>query len=233
MGKRKLNFSSFFKDNWVITLFSTMFGVIAGLYLTDYYNDKQLNDSKLSALAMVKQEINQNKENLLVYDSICRKMYHRTAYVFSKINVAREILIHKDSTEVFEEKSDGIIENIKFEEYSKNKNIIQVRGEMNLFVGSKLALLDLNDVIWESYKQTNYINVTSFNCMTALEELYQFQQENNKVNKYWLDDLMKGSFLQGEEKLNEFMLKWNRAIEMNEILLNTYQSTASIFKDCN
>ncbi|WP_299114548.1 hypothetical protein [uncultured Winogradskyella sp.] len=228
-----MKLSKFFKDNWVITLFSTMFGVIAGLYLTDYYNNSQLNEAKQNALSMVMQEINNNKAELIVYDSICRKMYERSSYVFSKLNNDQEIFIHKDSTKLFEEKSDGIIEDLKFEKYLKHKDTVRVRGEMNMFVGSKLALLDLNDVIWQSYKQTNYIDITGFDCITGLEEVYQFQRKNNSVNKDWLNQLMHGAFLQGDQQLNEFMLLWSRALGSNETLINAYSATEVIFENCN
>ncbi|WP_299366233.1 hypothetical protein [Winogradskyella sp.] len=228
-----MKLSRFFKDNWVITLFSTMFGVIAGLYLTDYYEDRRLNKSKLNALEMVKQEIKNNKEELIAYDSICRSMYHRSSYVLSKINAENQIFIHKDSIEIFRRNANGIIENLEFETNVSHKNTVQVRGDMTMLVRSKLALVDLNDVIWQSYKQTNYINVTSFNCITSLEELYQFQAKNNLANKEWLDLLLKGSFLQGKDQLDEFILAWNNAIEMNTILLGTYDSLDDIFKNCN
>jgi len=232
MASKKIKFSKFFKDNWVITLFSTMFGVIAGLYLTDYYEGKQLNESKENAIIMVKQEIDNNREELLRYDSICRRMYERSSYVFSKMNANIEIFIHKDSTKIFEENSDGIIEDLRFEDYLKHRDTVQVKGEMNMFVGSKLALLDLNDVIWQSYKQTDYMNITSFTCITGLEEVYQFQQKNNNVNKEWLGELTSGSFLQSEAQLSEFMFLWDKALAVNQTLLNTYDSLDAIFKDC-
>ncbi|WP_422107094.1 hypothetical protein [Winogradskyella sp.] len=224
--------SKFFKDNWVITLFSTMFGVIAGLYLTDYYEDQQLNRSKLSALEMVKQEIANNKETLSTYDSICRSIYDKSSYVFSKMNTNKEIFVSKDSVEVFKSKSDGIIEDLEFESSSTYTDKLRVRGDMNMFVGSKLALVDLNDVIWKSYKQTNYVNVTDFSCITSIEELYQFQTKNNATNSDWMDYLMQGHFLRGEEELAEFMFKWVKALEMNEILLNAYNNIEVIFEDC-
>ncbi len=228
-----MKLSKFFKDNWVITLFSTMFGIIAGLYLNAYYEDKQLNESKRDALEMVKQEITNNQETLLAYDSICRSIYNKSSYVFSKMNANNEIFVSKDSVDVFKKRSSGVIENLKFESNSKHKGKLQARGDMNLFVGSKLALVDLNDVIWRSYKQTNYINVTSFSCITAIEELYQFQTKNNLANADWMDHLMQGHFLQGEEELSEFMFMWLKALEMNQILLNAYNNSDTIFKECN
>ncbi|MEO1030374.1 MAG: hypothetical protein AAFX55_03165 [Bacteroidota bacterium] len=232
MSSERKRFAKFFKDNWVITLFSTMFGVIAGLYLTDYYEVQQLNKSKLSALEMVKQEIANNKETLSTYDSICRSIYHKSSYVFSKMNTNKEIFVSKDSVEVFKMKSDGIIENLEFESNSTYTDKLRVRGDMNMFVGSKLALVDLNDVIWKSYKQTNFVNVTDFSCITSIEELYQFQTKNNATNSDWMDCLMQGHFLRGEEELAEFMFKWVKALEMNEILLNAYSNTEVIFEDC-
>ena len=229
----KINFSlkKFLISNWFVTLFSTMLGVIAGLYLTDHYDDVQLNKSKLNALEMVKQEIENNKETLFVYDSICRSMYDKSSYVFSKMNADNEIYIDKDSIEVFKKKSEGMIGNMTFEPSTIDK--LQVRGDMNMFVSSKLALVDLNDVIWQSYKQTNYINATNFNCITSLEELYQFQAKNNTFNREWMNQLMKGYFLQGEKELDEFMFSWVKALEINLILLNAYDNTESIFKNCN
>ena len=228
-----MKLSKLFKDNWVVTLFSTMFGIIVGLYITDYYEGRALNKAKLSALKMVKQEIRNNKETLVVFDSICSTMYSKSSYVFSKMNADNEIFVHKDSVDMFIKQSKGMIDNLKFEPSAKYKDKLRARGDMNMFVGSKLALVDLNDVIWQSYKQTNYINVTSFTCITAIEELYQFQTKNNRTNSQWMDYLMQGHFLLGEDELNEFMFMWVKALEMNDILINAYTNADNIFKDCD
>lgn len=233
MGKSKQRLSLFFKDNWVVTLFSTMFGVIAGIYLTGYFEERSLIVSKQNALEMVKQEIEQNRLALTAYDSTSRDSFEKTSYIFPKINEEKEILISKDSIEAFKAKSGGMISKLTFEPIIDDVNKVKVRGDLTLFINNKLVLLDLNSVIWQSYKQTNFLNVTSFECMTDIEELYLFQDNYNALNKKWSEEFTGGQFLASKDRLDNFMGLWENLLDMNTLLINTYKMTDETFKDCD
>ncbi|GGI55856.1 hypothetical protein [Winogradskyella haliclonae] len=233
MAKTKLSLSKILISNWFITLFSTMLGVIGGLYLSNHFENKKLIDSKQNAIFMIKKELENNNEQLHIFDSISRQAYDKTSYVFSKMNPNYNIFIHKDSLNRFKEKSLGMVDNIETKPHKISRDSIQIKGDMNLEIGSKLAVLDLNDIVWNSYKQTNYMDVTSFDCVTSLEELYKLQHNNNTVNNDLMDLLTKAYFLKGEDQLADFMLQWQKALQMNSFLLNAYSSTEEILSNCN
>lgn len=197
------------KSNWVVTIMSTMIGVVIGLYLTNYNESQKLNKAQQTAFEMVKQELNKNHETLIAYDSISTNTYHNATYVFSQVNNDFKIVIHKASIPEFETNSKGIMNNVVFEALPEVEDSVRVRGEMNLNLNSKLALIDLNNVIWESYKQTDFLNVTNFECVTALEELYQFQDTHNSLNRRWMNEFSEGAFLKGKLQLSEFMILWD------------------------
>ncbi len=232
MAAKRFSISNFLKSNWVITLTSTMFGVIIGLYLTNSNEARKLREAQQTAFEMVKRELAKNQEALEVYDSISRNTYKRAKYVFSKMTNQKEIFIPKDSIDVFKTQSGGIINDLTIETATDRAGQMRVRGEMDLTLHSKLTILDLNDVIWESYKQTDFLNVTNFECVTALEEIYQFQESYNDSNRQWVDGLVNGSFLYGEDQLDRFMMLWKKSIKMSELLLRMYEMNGNILLEC-
>ncbi len=56
-----------FKNEWTVTLVSTMLGVIFGLYSTHYFENKQLQEAKNNALEEVRKEISKNEVSLKKY----------------------------------------------------------------------------------------------------------------------------------------------------------------------
>jgi len=231
MTKQSFSISKFLTNDWVITIISTMVGVIVGLYLTNYNEDQKLKNAQQKAFDMVTKELKKNKDVLTVYDSICDIAYQKSSYVFSLMTTNKELFIPKDSIEIFKKLSKGMINDITIEETTK-KDSVRIRGEMDLTLTSKLAVLDLNHVIWESYKQTNFLNATNFECVIQLEELYQFQDNYNEVNRRFVNMLTEGVFLKGESQLNEFMMLWNKVITMNKALLNVYDNYTENPIDC-
>ncbi len=231
----KFNFSirKFLISNWFVTLFSTMFGILAGLYISDYFEKKQLKSEQQEAFKMIKQEIRNNHQVLQDFDSISRLLFSRTSFILPKLNENNQLFIHKDSLDAFKEKSKNAIANMSFEKDAKHPNMLRVRGDMELFLNSKLAIITLNDVAWNSYKQTNYMSITSFNCITAIEELYKIQDNRNLKNRDWLSLFFKREFMVNEDKRNSFMESWRIALDTNTILLNFYDSIDDMFSDCN
>lgn len=45
------------KSNWVVTIMSTMIGVIIGLYLTNYNESQKLNKAQQTAFEMVNKSL--------------------------------------------------------------------------------------------------------------------------------------------------------------------------------
>ncbi|WP_299225580.1 hypothetical protein [uncultured Psychroserpens sp.] len=232
MKLKRLSISKFLKSNWVITLTSTMIGVIIGLYLTNYNESQKLEDDQEIAFDMVKQELKKNDNALKAYDSISRIMFKKASYVFSRMNEDYEIYISKDSVSKFKEKSKDIVTDITVEAVPNDKNKVKVKGEMTLNVDSKLVILDLNNIIWESYKQTNFLNLTDFECITALEELYQLQDSYNDDNRKWVNAFINGSLFEGYDEMVEFMRLWEKLLTMNDILLNMYTINSEEVSNC-
>ena len=57
-------------SNWVITLLSTMIGVILGFYLTNSNESRKLETDRINAVALLGDEIDENHKKLKEFDSV-------------------------------------------------------------------------------------------------------------------------------------------------------------------
>jgi len=153
-------------NQWIVTIVSTMLGVIFGLYLNNYSERNTLAKAKKNALIQVSDEILENEKDLVDYVQLVKAKYKAFDYLLPHINDDFEIVIHQDSLEAFINYSKNVFSYESSEKYSKNE--VEVSGELNLTVDSPLVLRGLSDITWNSYKQTNYLSITKFKCLTEI-----------------------------------------------------------------
>lgn len=228
--KRK-RYIKFVRSNWVITLTSTMIGVILGLYLNGYYENKSLAADKKKAISQVYTEISENKKSLKNYHDLISKNYNEISYIFSKLNNDFEIIVHKDSTNRFINETKEIFSFAKSEKI--DSNFVKIRGDLNFNVDSPLMFSGLSQITWQAYKQTNYLAITNFKCLKNIEIIYELQNEVNELNKLWVKKVLNGEFTQDILIRNEFMSDWRSLLLKQSLLLDAYNMNDYILENCS
>ncbi|WP_299521077.1 hypothetical protein [Winogradskyella sp.] len=227
----------FLISNWFITLFSTMLGVFAGLYLSNYFEAKKFKAAQREALEMIKKEIRNNQEILIEYDSISRLKIEQVAYFFSKTKgdlSSSDMLIHNDSLASFKQKTKELIDNMETEKAENSNDSLKISGDANINIQSRLIVGELSNIAWNSYKQTNYTDITNFECITDIELIYQLQDDFNTINETLKDQFYNGYWINGKEQRDEFINQWVKVIQRGSLLLQTYENTDDVlFKNCN
>lgn len=229
---KKSIFKRLKESQWFMTLTSTTIGVLLGLYLTNYSADKSLKNGKEKAIQQITNELNDNEKELRKYNKALASNYNAITYVFSKLNTNFEIVISKDSLDAFKNNSKDFFDLQAIEKV--NVNTIRLRGELNSQINSSLVVFkDLSDIVWKSYKQTDYMSITKFQCLTNLEGLYNFQNEVNKLNNEWTR-YFSSKEINSEKELREaFLPRWKTLIEQQNLLLTFYEGKDKILKNCN
>ncbi len=224
-------FRRIISSNWFITLFSTMFGVIFGLYLNSRYEARTLHREKQKALTQVQDEITDNQETLADYYEVLHQKNEALGYVFSKLTADGEIIIATDSLDHFLARTAGTFELEGSEAIDDDQ--LRLRGELSLNLNSKLLVNDLSHVMWDSYKQTDYLSITPFKCLTDIQGIYELQEEVNDLNFHWRSAFMKGDFILQKEKREAFMTDWGNLLLKQELLLKLYQLKEDALEACS
>lgn len=230
MPKKKTRILQWIDSNWVITLFSTMFGVIFGLYLTNYFENKSLENERSKAFNQVQQEIAQNEELLHKHDSVLRLKFNSFKFLSRYISDDFKIEVEQSVLDSFLIKTDAIF--IKEEIIELNNKNVQLKGEANLYFESGLMINNLADVIWNSYKQTEYMKVTTFDCVTNIESIYQLQKDINYYNNQFRSQLFEKEFLTGKQALTRFINIWEALMLKQSVLLQMYRVTGQTLEVC-
>ena len=220
----------FFDNAWTITLISTMIGVYAGIYVNDYFDQQALLADKEKAFQDVINEIKENHDILVTYDSLLRHRFNGIKYVFSKVNDDNKIIISQDSLESFKSRIDSVF---IVEGTEKVGNNWRIRGELNLHIHSPLIARGLSSIIWESYKQTAYLNHTGFKCLTEMEVIYHLQDEVNRLNDEWIDSFIAGTFYRNAELREDFLSVWNQLLTRQHMLLKVFRNKHQMIETCD
>ena len=233
--KKKNFFQRLLSSSRLSMLASTMFGVIAGIYLTNYFEKRQLYVEKNQALERVKKEISENENDLKKYYEVLSKKYHAVQYITPWLDVKEELLvIPKDSLDSFQTWTKDIFTFNGAEPYGNDQ--LKISGSLDLTIepGSTILFTGLSHVVWEAYKEKNFLQVTDFNCMTNIEDLYKFQKEFDLDNKEWVSTFFKGEFFSDSETTNGFLMMWNRFLLKQSLLLQYYEGgRANLLDNCN
>jgi len=223
----------FISSNWVITLTSTMVGVLLGLYLNSYYEKKSLSKKKELAFEQVSIELSENQKLLEEYYRVSIKKYKELKYFITKINDNKQgVFVQKDSIDVFKNKTKSIFEFDHFVELEDTK-LVKMRGDINIDIDSPLVFISLSNLTWESYKQAGFLRITDFKCLTSIEGLYEIQNGVNQLNKRWLDIFFRGQFYKDTSSREDFITEWRTLLSKQKLLLEAYGLKDEILKDCN
>ncbi len=231
--------SNFFKkirsivqSNWFVTLFSTMFGVVFALLLTNTCERHTLNRGKAEAMQRVVEELEQNQARLTSYHRDLERGYNALTYLFSSLNDDNELIIPADQLEAFKEKTDSLV-TIDSIIYLDNDRI-EINGEMDYNFRSQLIVVSLSSVIWKSFKETAFLSITKFECITNLEFVYEFQEIVNQKNKQWATRFLGlEGFIGDIERRNSFFNLWAELLQTQKGLLEIYDDSRVIFESCS
>jgi uncharacterized membrane-anchored protein YhcB (DUF1043 family) len=228
---KKVRLSNPFKSNWLLTLVSTMLGVVAGFYLTNYGSEKALANAQQKALQAVYEELADNRSTLTDYQQILSGKYQASAAVFSHINEGLELLVPKDSLQSFLKKSEAIFTLQQAKDTLPNT--LKLKGNLNLDINSKLMVSNLSSIVWSSYKQTQYLSITPFECISQIETIHDLQERFNDRNNLWKNTFFEGQFMQSVESRQQFLNQWAKLLSELELIMKLLNSSDEILQSCN
>ena len=226
---RKL--AKFLSSSWTITLSATMIGVLSAIFLDGYFEESKLQAEKNKAMKEVRRELDNNVEELKDYQAILKSQLEAYTYMFSIINNGMDVILEGKDIREFRERSRAF--------FSMTDSVLlddgkyQIKGEMNLDLNSRLSVISLSDVSWKSYKQTNYLSITSFQCLSEVEALYDLQEQVNLLNKEWTRQFFRGDHIRKPEIRADFITTWRNLIFRQDLLLEFYELKQLILKNCS
>jgi hypothetical protein len=227
MVKRKISLN----NPWFVTLISTMIGIIAGLYITNYFENNRLYVAKQKALEQVNIELKDNYELLKDFHGKLSEQYEPIYIVFSNLNDNMDLVIHKDSLQNFLKSTEKVFAYDTFTTVDATQ--IELHGDLNFNLEAVgLMARNLSSIVWDSYKQTDFLSITSFNCMTDVETFYVLQNEINTMTETWKNQLYKTAFVQNDKAAEEFMNNWRVLLLKQNLLLEYYKSIDDIVALC-
>ncbi|MEM6643178.1 MAG: hypothetical protein AAF616_09385 [Bacteroidota bacterium] len=219
--------NQFLKNAWVVTLTSTILGIVIGIFLTDFFQQRRLIKDQKNALELVIQEIEDNQVKLREYHDTLALKFDAFQYLYPYLfENEKQLVVHKDSLQHFKRKSFPIVKISGTDSITTDS--VRITGEVNLSFNSNSTILltGLTTVVWDTYKSTNYLSVTRFGCLTRLEELYTLQKDFNRDNATLVDQLLSKRFLQSEEISLEFLNQWEKLLLKQRTLLNFFENSA-------
>jgi len=227
MGIRKVSLN----NPWFVTLISTMFGIIAGLYITNYFENNRLHAAKQKALAQVQTELKDNYELLKDFNNKLAEKYEPMYIVFSNLNENLDLIIHKDSLQTFLKSTQNIFGYDSFTAVDATR--IQLNGDLNFNLDSVgLMAKKLSSIVWNSYKQTDFISITSFSCITNVETFYVMQHEVNELTEIWKNQLYQTAFIRNSNAAEEFINNWRVLLLKQNVLLSYYETIDTVVGEC-
>ncbi|MBT6438854.1 MAG: hypothetical protein HOK72_04040 [Flavobacteriales bacterium] len=166
-------------SSWVITLTSTMLGVLIGLYLNDYNTHLNLEKKRVNAFQDVLTEIDNNFVKLAEYHDEIDFSLKELRQVSKLYNTDMKIIIHKDSLNSINQK----FRNPLHELPATHQDSLWLVYWFQL--SGNLSVMDLHTATWDTYKQTDFLGLTDFNCIATIEDFYnQFEKFNISNTKF-------------------------------------------------
>jgi uncharacterized membrane-anchored protein YhcB (DUF1043 family) len=227
MAKKKISIN----NPWFVTLISTMIGIIAGLYITNYFENNRLYVDKQKALKQVATELNDNHELLKDFHEKLAEKYDPMAVVFSNLNENMDLVIHKDSLQAFLKSTETMFAYDSFT--SVDATQIELHGDLNFNLEAVgLMAKNLSSIVWNSYKQTDFLSITSFPCITNVETFYVMQREINEITEVWKNQLYQTAFVRDMKAAEEFINNWRVLLLKQNLLLEYYKSIDEVLTEC-
>lgn len=229
MTKPKFQIRKLLASQWVITLTSTMLGVVIGLYLSETNARSNTQEAQEVALTMVNQEISGNQKLLQEYHNVLGEKYEALSTFLPALN-GDMVLVHKDSVDRFTQKVRSLMKLEKVEPYSDE--MVRLRGELNFNLHTPMLLQEMSNVNWNVYSNTDYMTITPFNCVTTIARLYNVQDNVNAENKAWRELFFRYNFVQDPAVQSEFMIYYRNLLMKQAALLELFEVTTSELNDC-
>ncbi len=223
-------FRSFFLSDWTVTLIATMLGVFAAIILDGYFEEKSLVEDQKDALLKVEKELADNESELQVYHDDLQEKHDSFQFIFSVVNDSMDIILPINEISEFRLKTRSFFE--MTDSTLLRNGMYKISGDMNFNIESKLIISPLSSVTWNTYKQTNYLSVTSFDCLSDMELIYNIQEEVNAINKVWSSMFFKGSYISDPVTRDEFLTVWDNLLMHQKLLFDLYQSRDETLKSC-
>lgn len=227
MVKKKISVN----NPWFVTLISTMVGIIAGLYITSFFENSRLHTAKQKALLQVQTELKDNYELLKDFNEKLTEQYDPMAIVLSNLNEKMDLVIHKDSLQSFLKSTRELFAYESFTTVDATQ--IELHGDLNFNLdGVGLIAKNLSSIVWNSYKQTDFLSITSFSCITNVETFYVMQHEINKITEIWKNQLYQMAFVKNVKAADEFINDWRVLLLKQNLLLEYYKTIDTVLGEC-
>ncbi len=219
-------------SNWVITLLSTMIGVILGFYLTNSNESRKLETDRINAVALLGDEIDENHKKLKEFDSVFKINLKKLHYLESFLNEDMHIVVAKDSVSLFKETALEIIHFKDTVAYQKTPNYVKVNGDLNLSFNSNLMFINLTSSVWNAYNTADFVKKTNFLCLRDIGQLHQFQEGYNKELDKWRTLFFKTEYMKSKEEYSKFLEASSKLALHNKLLLNFFSFKNQALKKC-
>ena len=216
-----------FESNWTVTIFATMIGVFAGIYLNAFVKDRELDNQTKRAFKKIEQEIEFNKEVIEKNYEVNLEIAEIVQFIFSKLNEEGDLIATQDEMAKFRAKYPEVITDI--DSTKLDDGYYNYSGSVNFNLSP--PSLNTTDIAWVTFKNSQLISTMNFECLYNLEIIYKLQEEINRENatvlKYFLGQLDKG------EKGNGFIGQYGVLIELERALLDGYETYYKEKANCN
>ncbi|MFK7749643.1 MAG: hypothetical protein AB8B65_14700 [Kordia sp.] len=226
MKKKKISLN----NPWFVTLISTMIGIISGLYITSYFENDRLHNAKENALQQVENELKENQILLKDFNEKLNKKHKPVGVLLSKIDDEMNLIIHKDSLESFKSKTSKVFHYTSFTAVDATQ--IKLHGSFDFKIEAGLMGKKLSSIVWNSYKQTNYLSITSFKCLTDIETFYELQEEVNVQTATWKKEFYQAGLIGNKQAVKKFMYAWEMLLLQQKLLLDYYGFIDEVLAKC-
>ncbi|MEM1123986.1 MAG: hypothetical protein AAGJ18_26345 [Bacteroidota bacterium] len=218
-------------NTWFITIVSSMFGIIVGLHFTNYNEQMKLAADKATAFQIVVDELEDNHQNLKKFNDTLQVYYDPFIHIMNYYMLEEEeILIPVDSLDVFIEKTKKIFAYSESELI--NEKELRVSGTLAFEVFSDAIISNLSHIVWDTYKQGDFMSISTFRCLREIDKIYQVQSKVDEANKKWMNSLFSMQFGVNASTLRSLINNWTKVLQDQKLLLELYEIKADILKNC-
>lgn len=218
--------SSFFSNNWVVTLTATLIGVFSALYLNEYVATKKLNVQKDIATQNIISEFDSNQKSLDSTIKEHERMLDIFNFLMSTLNDENEMIVHKDTVNIFRMKHPDVF-TIKDSTYIQ-EDIFQYHGEIN--TNMSMPQLNMSSVALNTFNNSGFGLSYDFECLLYLEKIAIVTRKINQMNNNLLEDMvgMLSAIRFNESILSEMEL----LVDFEKMLLGLYEAKDESLKKC-
>lgn len=217
------------------TLVSTMIGVIAGIYLTNYFSKRQLVLEKEDAMEVVFKELDDNAKELQEFHDEQLEKFQDLSYLMQWMDFEEGLIIPADSLDSFKHETEHIIAIDEIEDLNDGRLHLTGEFTLNFDPGSTIVIVGLSDIVWQSFRARDFLQVTDFNCISNLEDLYKFISQFNEDIRAWFHLFYNEapSIFEDEESAVDFLYAWRVFIMKQEGLISMLDLRESMLVKCN